>query len=236
MGTYTLRLHEVVEHLGATTSIVNGVRVIDKPELLRLDSYDLHESRDRTSLNGLILDTYWNDEIAHETIDIWLQRIRTVLNTEMPTINKLYASNAIKFDPLTTMDMRTTSTGKSDTQSNRDSKADTSTTQNGQSRSTNFDTPSTPLRDDGHYAESGVDGKTLSVVDGTSSDEASQRDATESEGDSHTVGYAGSAAALIQEYQASLVNIDQVVLDALDPLFLKIWGTPHPYSRNAWSM
>lgn len=232
MSGYTLRLQEVVELRGGATTIVNGVRILDKPELLCMDTYPIATSRDRAGLNGLILDTYWNDEIAHETDDIFVQRFRTVMHTIMPTVNKLYDANAIEFDPLTTMDMRTISSGNSNTLSNRDSQADSTSTNQSASESTNFDLPQMALSGSKDYADAGARGVAESSANTVSSDEATQNDSTTSDGDSRTTGYAGSPAALIQEYRASIVNIDQIVLEEIGELFLQIWGSPHSFIPN----
>lgn len=232
MSGYTLRLHEVVELRGGKTTIENGVRILDKPELLCLDTYPVAASRDRIGLNGLILDTYWNDEIAHETSEIFVQRLRTVMHTIMPTINKLYDANAIEFDPLTTMDMRTISSGNSANVSNSDTSSDSTSGNQSLSESTNFDIPQMAIQPEKDYAESGARGAADSTGTTTSSSEASQTDTTTSDGDSRTTGYAGSPAALIQEYRASIVNIDQIVLEEISGLFLQLWGSPHSFTAN----
>lgn len=236
MGTYTLRLSEVVDVLGGTTEIVDGIRVLDKPEILRLDSYPLHESRDRTELNGLILDRFWNEEIAHESVEIFKNRLRHTLFTIMPPINELYASLQLEFNPLSTIDMRTTgkSEGENNSTSKSLSKADTVNTNEG--RVTNLDLPSQQLRADADHAESGTVSKGIGSTLGTSDTDSEGSDTSRGESNSHTVGYGGSPASLLMEYRESIINVDPLVLDGLTPLFMQLWGSPHPLTANPYWM
>ena len=60
----------------------------------------------------------------------------------------------------------------------------------------------------------------------------------------HTSGFNGSMSALLQEYRQTFLNIDLMVIQALEPLFMGIWGsgdmmTPIPQSYGtmlAWNL
>lgn len=233
--TYTMRLSEVVKMRGGHTTIDDaGLRIIDKPGILHLDKYPIFDEAHRPVLNSLILDTYWNREIAHETVDIFIGQLRMTMQKIMPTYNKVYESTLLEFDPLVTTDITVESRGTSDSTSNRDSTADSSSTQDGESRSVAYDTPSQALKPDGHYASAGTDGKSASTTTSTASDEATASERNESEGSSRTFGYAGSPAALVQAYRESILNVDELVVEELEPLFFMLWGQNHNYTHNDW--
>lgn len=230
-SVYTIRLCDVVSVRGASTSIDDeGLRIIDKPGVIHLDKYPVFDESHRKVINSLILDTYWNREIAYETVDVFIGQLRMLMQKIMPAYNKLYESAAIDIDPFLTTDIRSESTGSSDTTSTRDSQADSTSTQGANTRSVNYSLPSQQLKADGHYGESGVDGLSSSDTSSTASDESTARDVTASDAKSRTFGYAGSQAALIQEYRASIINIDEMIVDELEPLFLMLWGSPHTFT------
>lgn len=227
--TYTMRLSDVIRMRGGKTHIDdNNVRVLDRPEILHLDKYPLHDPAHRTTLNGLILDTYWDREIAHDNVETFKHQLRTQLNTIMPLYNQLYASAAIKFDPLVTTDMLSTSKQDSETVSERESSAQTASDQEGMQQTVSSDTPQVMLKGDGHYATNGVTGKNDSTATGSASDESTATDVNSSEAESRTVGYNGSPAALIQAYRETILNIDQMIVTELESLFLILWGSPFP--------
>lgn len=236
MTVYTMRLSDLIDVRGGHTTIDdNGLRVLDKPAILHLDKYPIFDEAHRPVLNSLILDTYWNREIAHETADIFIGQLRMTMQRIMPTYNKVYESTLLDFDPLVTTDITVESKGTSDSTSDRDSTADSTSTQDGESRSVAYDTPSQALKPDGHYASAGTDGKSASTTTSTASDEASARERNESEGSSRTVGYAGSPAALVQAYRESILNVDELVVEELEPLFFMLWGSPHTFHHsNDW--
>lgn len=233
---YTMRLSDIIETRGGKCEIDDkGVRILDRPGLLHLDTYPIFDEAHRPYLNGLILDTYWNREIAYESVDIFTQQLRVKMQMMMPMYNKLYEAGLIDFDPLVTTDIAVTSEGTSDSTSNRDSTADSTSTQDGASRSIASTTPQTMLQVDGHYADSGVTGRSESTTATTASDEATARELAASQGSSRTVGYAGSPAALIQAYRESVINIDQMVVEELEPLFFMLWGSPQTFTdRTDW--
>ena len=83
---YTMRLSDLIEARGGHTTIDDaGLRILDKPSILHLDKYPIFDEAHRPILNSLILDTYWNREIAHETADIFIGQMRMTLQRIMPT-------------------------------------------------------------------------------------------------------------------------------------------------------
>ncbi|MBF1088285.1 MAG: hypothetical protein HXL39_08385, partial [Schaalia sp.] len=85
-----------------------------------LSDYPLFDEGYRDTLNDRIINHFWYREIAHETIDVWLRRLKVRMNEIMPYFNKWYTSELLKFDPLSTQDMTTeTSSESKDTQASR---------------------------------------------------------------------------------------------------------------------
>lgn len=228
MGAYTLTLSELCSILGITTKIENGITIIDKPEVFHLDSYPIHDESHRDTLNGLIFDTYWNREIAYETEEIFIQQFRRRMMLAAPNMNQLYKSAGIEYDVLSTMDMRTTSRNTSENVSERDGETTTTSESKSKSRALNSQTPQQSLDPDtGLYLDNGSFGFSDSEGDTIASEGVKGKDTADAEADSRTVGYAGNPAMLIQAFRETILNVDQMWIDELEPCFLQLWGTPH---------
>src|SRR5690606_28257659 len=106
----------------------------------------------RPFLNGRIIDRYWNREIGLETIEMFQLAMRRKMNEIMPYYNQLYLSTEVEYNPLSTIDIKTVSTG------NMVQEAESTAVNTGQSESTaasrsvGSDTPQTMLSGDGDYA------------------------------------------------------------------------------------
>lgn len=135
MATFTLELHKAYAMRGGSYTRVDGRIVLDHPEYIGLDAYPVFQpsgdtlpARDR--INGLIFDHYMNEEIGHETIELFAQSVRSHMNLHMPYFNQLFESCEHKFNPLVTTDMRNTASSntvgdsQSDTTSNSESSSD----------------------------------------------------------------------------------------------------------------
>ncbi len=84
MADYTLELRKVVEIVG--------------PLNVGLNEYPIFDESYRDSLNQKILDHYWYNEIAHESIDMFIHQLKVKMNEIMPFYNELYESELVDFD------------------------------------------------------------------------------------------------------------------------------------------
>ena len=231
MATFTMELWEVIETLAGTAEVVDGRRVLDCP-LLGLDYYPIFDESYRGTLNGLIVDSFYNREIGSETTSMFRLALRRHMNLHMPMFNKRYLAAKMQYDPLSTVDL-TTMTAATAAQRAVTTGENTSTS-HGKNAARNIysDTPQDLLADNGQYASNAADATSWADTDGTSVDEGSSETNSDSDTSSHTTGYQGAAARLMREYQESLLNIDLMVIDSLAPLFMQVWNTSESYTSN----
>lgn len=200
---------------------------------LGLDSYPIFDEAYRPRLNKLIKDHYWFRETAYETAAMFAHQLGHRLETIMPYYNQLYESTRITFDPLSTMDVSSVSDGmhssKSETEGSGTTKNRASGLSNSDSRDMRY--PDTAINQQGDYAVSGT--KSDARTEGAS--ETSNNSTSKANGDetthatSHSTGRSQSAASLLVEYRASLLNVDKMVLAELDDLFFGLWSSNDNY-------
>jgi hypothetical protein len=200
---------------------------------LGLDAYPIFDEAYRPRLNKLIKDHYWFRETAYETAAMFAHQLRHRLEMIMPYYNQLYESTRIKFDPLSTMDVSSVSDGthssKSETEGSGTTKNRASGLSNSDSRDMRY--PDTAINQQGDYAVSGT--KSDARTEGAS--ETSNNSTSKANGDetthatSHSTGRSQSAASLLVEYRASLLNVDKMVLAELDDLFFGLWSSNDNY-------
>ena len=104
MPTYTMELWRLAE-------LRNGD--------IGLDDYPIFDPAYREDLNKKIFDRYHNREYDAETGDLFVFYMRRRMNEIMPLYNQLYESERIEYDPLSTVDIRTVTTGESASGSER---------------------------------------------------------------------------------------------------------------------
>jgi hypothetical protein len=214
MAEYTMELWEVVE---IETDI-------------GLNDYPIFDEGYRESLNNKIIEHYYNREIGMETISMFRQQLRKKMNEIMPYWNQQYLASQIEFDPLKTISVKTI-TG-SDGETTVAGEGENTSTSNSKSRAVASSLPQVMLSGNGDYAESAQDN--VSETSATGSNNETQTTNSTGNVDSETSGYQGSAAILIAEYRATLVNTDMDVINQLDTLFMGIWGSTDSYIERGY--
>lgn len=91
MATYTIIFGELIEFRGKDF----------------LNKYPLFSEGHREHLNSLIVDHYYNREIAHETPEMFFPAFRVHMARTMPVFNKMYEAELIEFNPLVTTKLET---------------------------------------------------------------------------------------------------------------------------------
>lgn len=201
-----------------------------------LDDYPLTDETHREVLNQRIIERYYNREIGLETIDQFTFNLRRRMHEIMPRIDGLYRSQLIQFDPLDTLNIRSTANATSKATGVGTSESESDSVNKARALTVNSDFPQQSLNEDdakdGEYAkessESDSDGTVESKAKDTRNDESSSEDSTEST----SKGYTGSAALLLMQYRESIVNYDLEVLDNLKDLFMSIWQTSEPFDAR----
>lgn len=231
MATFTMPLKRVIVLTGGTTEIVNGSRKLTGGNI-GLDFYPLFDSDYRDHLNGIIVDHYWNREIGHETIDMFQLAMRRKMNEIMPYYNQFYESTRMNYDPLKTIDLSTINEGTDKQNSTSTSTGETNSKNDSKSRSVSSETPQTMLSGSGDYATAASDANSESTTTGDSSSEAESESLGQRNELSTTSGYQGVSSDLIMRYRDSLVNVDLMIINELQELFMSVWDTGDTYTSQ----
>lgn len=210
-------------------------RVLEMTDDIGLNDYPIFEDAYRERLNKLITDHYHDREIGMETIAKFRHSVMRRMNEVMPYYNGLYETQKISYDPLSTIDIRTLSTGKSATDTEASGESTSTMSNEGGSRAVQSNTPQVRLSGNGDYASAAADTTSDSNASGTGTEAQASSTSEESENESRTSGYQGAASSLIMEYRRSLMNIDLLVIDELADMFMGVWDNgddilPYPYT------
>jgi hypothetical protein len=225
VGTFTLTLKRVIDITGGTVIIdpSTGIASLSGGNI-GLDYYPIFDPAYKPQLTGKIVDHYWNREIGMETIDMFQLAMRRKMNEIMPYYNQLYESTKVEYDPLSTVDLTTINTVDTTNHS------ETNSTQGGTtaSRSVSSETPQTMLSGNEDYATGAADTNATHNATGDNIEDTTG----DVEGNTQTTGYQGVASDLIMRYRESLVNIDVMILNELQELFMLVWDNGDEYSDN----
>lgn len=231
MGTFTLTLNEVVIMRGGHTERVNGVTKIVNADI-GLNEYPIFDEAHREVLNGHIFDYYINREIGFETIGMFTQKLRTVMGLEMPVYNEFYKSQLIEFNPLNTVDMTTTSNNTTEATTDNTGESTTSNTTKSKSRAVASQTPQTMLAGNADYASSASDSNSSGDATAIANEDSSSVTSGEADGISHVSGYQGVPSSLIMQFRDSIINVDKMIIDRLENLFMSVWDNGDSYTKG----
>jgi len=214
MSTFTMPLKRVVEIQGENNIGLSNYPIFD-PDYMEI-------------LNKKIIRHYWNREIGHETIEMFIYQMETKMGEIMPLWNQHYKLSLLEVDPLSTMSIKSltamdsTAQNAGTSESNSDSGA--------KSRAVASETPQTQLRPDQDYASAIQD----NVSDTTANSKATEdsTNTAHANNDSTTSGYQGHAPSLILAARQALVNVDMMVINDLQELFMLIWQNDDEYTNH----
>lgn len=201
-----------------------------------LDDYPIFDESYRKTLNDRIKRTYWLQEIAHETIDIFIWRLSLKMDLIMPRYNRMYLAEIQNTDPLDG-NRNHSKTGQDGTSQNSGTNVQSSTGSSenrSRGRTVGSDTPQTRLAGDGDYATSISDASTSgeSASKNDSNSNSSSNSSYNNNQHSESWGYSGSKARAIADYRATLLNVDDLVIAELSDLFLGLWDDDSPHTPN----
>ena len=234
MPAFTLTLRQAIESTGGKLELQpNGVSKLIGGDI-GLQWYPIFDENYRDGLTGRICDHFMVREIGFETVELFRLKMRSHMNNVMPYFNKLYESERIVFDPMHTIDLRTLSTGVSEQNVVADGETNAESTTNAKSRTVQSETPQTMLAGNEDYASAAADA--VSANDATSNGSehnTSKSDATQ-QNDSHVTGYQGSPSQLIMDFREQMLNVDLMLFNDLEPLFMQIWDTSDAYFTRGY--
>ena len=222
MSKYTTEVRYICENaVGLDESKgFNDVNKIIKQSAPIIFDFDfpIFDESYRSELEEHILRHYYIYEIGFETVALWKMRLQSKLCDIMPYYNKLYESELIKIDPLKTknMDRKHTSEGDSQTA--------------GQQNTKNNDVDWNLFNDTPQGAISDVDDMTYLTTarkqtSDRNSDNIYQSANTSNEKFNENIsGYdLRSPASLIKEYRETFLNIDMMIINDLQTLFMMVY-------------
>lgn len=236
MADYTLTLGNLID------------RGFDTDEKLHLSAqyYPIFDESYRAELNEKIVAHYALREIGSETPQMFIFYLGRTMREQMDYYNQLYLSARHKFDPFLTSDIRqemdSTSTNESSgkssgTQSNQSASSSTSDTSSDNSAMTfNSEFPQTRIDDFKKFATSASQTDSTGNTHTSTSQDSTATATSTSNTDyahssdkgnsvSHTLGTSGSQSQLLQDWRNTMLNIDLMVIDSLEDLFLGVWGS-----------
>lgn len=251
MAVYTEELKFVIEDIFGTSidpedyeqeyqSVTfNGLEygrlpVVPDWSKLGLGTYPIFDEGYRDILNGKIVDEYYNREIGTETIDNFILIMRKKMDQIMPYYNKLYLSELIKFDPLATIDITTSSSNTGTESSTSDTTATTNSDTKSGARAVSQELPQTMLSGNGDYATAATDTNTETGVTGNSTNNGKSDSNTTLSSESTSKGFQGVASELLIRYRNSILNIDMMVIRELEECFMLILNNGNSYTNRGW--
>ena len=204
-----------------------------------LDDYPIFNEEYRKTLNERIKREYWLQEIAHETPDVFIWRLKLKMELIMPRYNRMYEAELLNNDPLdggrrineTSQDGRSQNSG-SNTQTSSGSGSTDS-----KGRTVGSDTPQTRLAGNGDYATSISDATTRGTSENNSKSTTSSTGTNDYRNNQHSLstGYNMSKGEQIARYRNTLVNVDDFVIAELSDLFMGIWSVGAPNTRHRYN-
>ena len=242
MSKYTTEVRFIVETASGLKESVgySGIKEairLARPSVFNF-TYPIFDETYREVLETKILKHYYTREICEETVGLWKLRLDTRMNEIMPFFNKLYKSELLEFNPMYTHDLEKKHDGESSNSGNSTGSVDT--TINGTGSGTNVTSGTDKYSDTPQGALSGIESNsyltdvritgdnatttsTTSNVSNLDSSEVKNEETSESYLES-VKGYEGAnPSKLLKEYRETFLNIDMMVIDALEDLFFQLW-------------
>lgn len=227
MSKYTTEVRFICENYAGLDESVgyNKIEeVIEKSWKKIFDfNFPIYDENYRQILCSKILKHYYTREIGEETVGLWKLRLNTRMNEIMPYYNKLYEAWLKEFNPLYDTDL--TREHKLDRTGRTDGKQNSKTNTNGTTKDLYSDTPQGSLQN--------IDNETYltnarKVVDNNSSTGENNYEQDIKTTDEYLETIKGKSSGIsyskiLNEYKEALINIDVMVINELNNLFMMIW-------------
>lgn len=242
MSKYTTEVRFICENYAGLSQSQGGAsvnKIIEdsRTKVFNFD-YPIFDEEYRRVLESKILKHYYTREIGFETAGLWQLKLDTKMNEIMPYYNQLYESALLEFNPLYTHDL----TRKKDVELNTsDSMTGEQSGESGENGEASSSTTNWDLYSDTPQGGlTGVENETYltnarKITNSNESDyEISRTNSSNveqnKEGNSvedyleRVYGYnGGSASKLLKEYRETFLNIDLMVINELEELFMQLW-------------
>ena len=234
MSRYTSQIRYICESLSGLTSSVGYKsidEVIEKSRNLIFPHFEIFDESYRGVLETKILKHFYTREIGFETFGLWQLKLDAKLSIIMPYYNKIYKALLIDIPIVENVDTKRTHDRNSKDESNTKTNGTSESTSNTNTHDKNrySDTPQGSLTDleNDNYLTSAT------ISDGTNTTTGTvQQNSTTQIGSNTTENYVeritgkeGSQTyiSMINEYIEKLKNVDLMVINELEELFMQVW-------------
>lgn len=246
MSRYTTELRFICENacgldLSEGYTSVDDIVAKARTKIFDFD-YPIFDEAYRAVLETKFLKHFYTREISEETVGLWKLRLNTRFNEVMPYYNKLYESEKLKFDALTTFNVTKNSKNenKSDNKSTEESNVQSNSAGSGSVNASSVswdlysDTPQgglTSVENENYLTNArkvADDDNTFSESNNTSNT-SNNRNSTNvyTSVDTYLENVSGysnaSPAELLLKYRETFLNIDLMVITAMSDLFFNLW-------------
>lgn len=243
MATFTIRLKDAYATQGGTVNLDSGISLLSNPEILGLNFYPLFTDLNndpntpgnpdfRPILNGKIYDHYQNQEIGYESIGLFTLGLRRKMNEIMPFYNQLYKSQLLEINAISTIDIVTNNTLTNTKNVTGNVASTATTTASSGARAVTSDTPQTMLSGDEDYASGATDNNSVATNNSTGSNNQEQNTTDTVASTNNVAGYQGSPSDLLLRFRETFINIDMMVIEEIDPLFMGLWDNGDEYYNH----
>lgn len=219
MSKYTTQLRWVIEQaeIDSNGAYEPGIYTEASYKKIGLSTYPIFDEKYRSQLNNKIIDHFYFREIGMETVANFAWFLRRKMNEIMPYYNQLYESVDLVTDPVNEIDV--TYLEHIDAKSNNTANSTTTTDDS----NVYSDTPMDFIEDglsaikNGNYATNANYDQGESNTDSTANTNSEQdRLRTEK-------GHRQSQSDLLLKYRETFINIDIMIIEELEDLFMGVW-------------
>lgn len=208
---------------------VNAIIELARPKIFNF-SYPIYDNSYKSVLETKILKHFYTREIGFETVGLWKLKLDTKLNEIMPYYNQLYKSTLLEFNPLWTDDYNSQHNKSTDGTQVNVNETDNATVGQSDSTSRNkyADTPQgaiTDLETDKYLTNA----RKITSEDSniTNSTTLAQNNNVFNNIEDYLESVQGrrgkDASELLLKYRKTFLNIDMMIIDDLEELFLHLW-------------
>lgn len=208
MAKYTIELREILK----------------SRDIFKAINYNLYENSYKPIFEEKFIKHFYFREIGVETIQRFIINLETTLNEIMPYYEHLYQTTTYKYDPILNYDVTETITREIIGELESNNRAEQSTNQNEGIR--NYDTPIIKVKDENNYKKSPsfiTDTQSNNTLNGSSNRRENNK--TNEVNKRNTKGNIGTMTTqdLIKKERDIIINIDKMILDDLEVLFMQVF-------------
>lgn len=231
MSKYTITIAELcyqyIDFLGEDVTLFK-LDTIDNqlkkclPYFFNFD-FPIYDESKREELEIKFLKHFYAYEIGSETFTLFNIRMNEKFNLLMPYYNELFKSVDLLSNPLSTVNMTetSTSTGKNNAISESNQSGHSTSSSGGSGVYSDY--PQT-LLNDLDYATSGNKEQSTGTSDSTENTNGTSNSTSESKNTLTRTGNQGySENILLSQYRSNLLNIEQMLFNDLQDLFLGVY-------------